>query len=682
MGDQAEDTPFWARMRRARREIGPLRMVASLTLLILALFIARYSWAMPFTDEIERVLFDVRASYAMEQVEEDDRIVIIVYDENTLFDTGVRSPLDREILARALANIDAMAPRAIGVDILIDQPTPDDEILAEALRGMSTPTYLAFVSMENNPLEIQPRQEDFRQAFFDSVDTEAIDTASVFLLTDQDNVNRSWPEQPRNIPPLLANALAPGNDAYRDHRGSIVYRRPLYEGGAVFTMLPIDFFADPETAAGMADFVTGRYVLIGTDLQDRDRFETPLSRITGSVTGEQAAEGESALTTLPGVEVHAHLLAQMLDGIMMTPIPGWALWAMAILVVVCGALTSLSDFRLWKLALLIFVQAACLIVIPFTLHRTGMDTQNLPVFGGIAGWIIAFTTIGAAARSVGAEQRQYVQGALNKYLPADVASQIVADPERLTLRGEKRAIYAVFTDLEGFTKLSHAIEPEMVATLLNNYLDKMSEIVLEYGGTIDKFVGDAVVAFWGAPIARPDDAERAAQCGIAMWRFGEEFRRTVPEGVPPIGCTRVGLHYGEAIVGNFGGEERIQYTALGDAMNTAARLESANKQTKTVMLASHEAIETVTTAKFRCLGRVTLSGRATPVKIYEPVLEITEGSAPMLDTLYQEFEKGNEQAREKIAELAAENPGDTALQNFAERLINTEPGGSYVFQNK
>ncbi|MGJ8536030.1 MAG: CHASE2 domain-containing protein, partial [Parasphingopyxis sp.] len=184
MTNAANDSPFWTRMRRARREIGPLRMVASLTLLILALFIARYSWAMPFTDEIERVLFDVRASYAMEQVEEDDRIVIIVYDENTLFDTGVRSPLDRDILARALTNIDALAPRAIGVDILIDQPTPNDEILAEALRGMTTPTYLAFVSMENNPLEIQPRQEDFRKAFFDSVDTEAIDTASVFLLTD------------------------------------------------------------------------------------------------------------------------------------------------------------------------------------------------------------------------------------------------------------------------------------------------------------------------------------------------------------------------------------------------------------------------------------------------------------------------------------------------------------------
>ena len=117
-------------------------------------------------------------------------------------------------------------------------------------------------------------------------------------------------------------------------------------------------------------------------------------------------------------------------------------------------------------------------------------------------------------------------------------------------------------------------------------------------------------------------------------------------------------------------------------MNTAARLESANKQTDSVMLASDEAMHGVTKVEFRCLGRVTLSGRSTPVKIYEPVSKITAGSAEALQKLYQEFEQGNEQAREAIARLADDNPEDLALKNFAERLINTEPGGSYVLQGK
>lgn len=658
------------RLSRLWREVGPLRTSASLTLLVIAILLARYSWGLGFAVDIERVLFDVRSSYAMERVEQDERITIVTYEEDTLLNTGVRSPLDREILAAALRSLDAMQPRAIAIDILIDQPTENDALLVDALNDMQTPTFLAFVTTASNEnLRLQPRQVDFIADFHERVTNDLVQPTSVKLGADNDNVQRSWPDQPEDLPPLMANSLVPGNDAYRNHRGSIAYRRPFFENEPPFMKLAIDFFADGEEAEFMAEFITDRYILIGTDLPLIDRFETPLTRLQGN-------------DPIAGVEVHGHLLAQMLDGTMLRRVPSWALWTTAVLVVLCGALTSLSDLRLWKLALLILVQAAFIVIVPFTLHRNGVDTQSLPVFGWFGGWIIAFTTIGAAARSVGAEKREYVTGALNKYLPSDVASQIMDDPERLSLRGEKREIYAVFTDLEGFTKLSHAIEPEMVAYLLNNYLDKMCEIILEYGGTIDKFVGDAVVAFWGAPIARDDDADRAAQCAVAMWEFGEEFRHDTPEGVPPIGRTRVGLHHGEAIVGNFGGRERIQYTALGDAMNTAARLESANKQTDTVMLASDEAMHGVTKVEFRCLGRVTLSGRSTPVKIYEPVSKITAGSAEALQKLYQEFEQGNEQAREAIARLADDNPEDLALKNFAERLINTEPGGSYVLQGK
>src|SRR3546814_12770088 len=138
----------------------------------------------------------------------------------------------------------------------------------------------------------------------------------------------------------------------------------------------------------------------------------------------------------------------------------------------------------------------------------------------------------------------------------------------------------MFTDMEGFTKLSHAITPEQLSTLLNRYLDLLGETVLKHGGTIDKFVGDAVVAFWGAPIAREDDADRAAKAAIAMYEAGREFARSGGDDIPPRGKTRVGLHRGEAVVGNFGGEGRIQYTGIGHSRKHAPRLESAKKQTK------------------------------------------------------------------------------------------------------
>jgi len=299
----------------------------------------------------------------------------------------------------------------------------------------------------------------------------------------------------------------------------------------------------------------------------------------------------------------------------------------------------------------------------------------VPVFGWMIGWVFAYTAVGTAARGINSEQRNFAQSALGKYLPRDIAADIMKNPERLQLHGEKREIYALFSDLEGFTKLSHQIEPEMVAFLLNKYLDVLSETVLEYGGTIDKFVGDAIVAFWGAPISRPDDCERAVNCAVAMYEAGEQFRREAPEGVPPIGVTRVGVHFGDAIVGNFGGEGRIQYTALGDSMNTASRLEGANKYLKTKTLVSDIVVARSELTAFRPVGRITVSGRSTPMEVYEPVLNFSDEDVQQFTDIFRRFDSGDESALAEFEKLASENPDDQALANLIVRLREVGPGG-------
>jgi adenylate cyclase len=259
-----------------------------------------------------------------------------------------------------------------------------------------------------------------------------------------------------------------------------------------------------------------------------------------------------------------------------------------------------------------------------------------------------------------------------------VANAIMRDPTRLALHGTKAEIYALFTDLEGFTKLSHAIEPEMVALLLNRYLEMLCDVVLRHGGTIDKFVGDAVVAFWGAPIARPDDADRAARAAIEMYQAGEEFRHSAPPGVPPIGVTRVGLHRGEAVVGNFGGEGRIQYTALGDSMNLAARLESANKQLKTRALVSETAARGVGSVPFRPMGRVRVRGRATPIAVFEPVPDLSDADVTRLTALYARFDHGDVHALHELEVFSGAHPDDAAVANLVYRLREVGPGGSFA----
>jgi adenylate cyclase len=351
---------------------------------------------------------------------------------------------------------------------------------------------------------------------------------------------------------------------------------------------------------------------------------------------------------------------------------------LALLVVCAGGLTSLAQWRGLRSILFSLLQITFFGGLPFWLQKHGVDTTSLPAFGWIVGWIIAFATVGSAAQQVGAQQRKFAQSALGKYLPRDIANEILAEPDRLALHGEKRELFIVFTDLEGFTALSHQIDPETVARLLNHYLDLLCGVVLKYGGTIDKFVGDAVVAFWGAPISRPDDGERAARAAYAMWEAGEEFRKTVPPGTPPIGKTRVGFHFGEAIVGNFGGEGRIQYTALGDSMNTASRLESSSKKLETSVIASREAAERSGLDWWRPMGRVQLRGRAAPVDIFEPKPEFSASDFSHMNVIFSMLSKDPVEAKARLAALVKQRPDDKPLANLLHRIEHTEPGGFYV----
>jgi adenylate cyclase len=635
----------------------------TLTLLLVALLAARFSWDVILIGDAERALYDLRETYLAPKVDQDPRIAKIVYNDDTLIETRKRSPLDRAILARALISIDDMGAKAIGIDILIDQPQDEDAQLVAALRAMKTPTFIAYANNETNKDNIKQRQQRFLDGFIKSLSSTNAYPASIRVETDIDNVVRSWPVIQPGLPPILSRAMAPQNKALENYTGSIAFSTAKFDDRPVFLSLPIDLLANPELAPAFARQIKGKYILIGGDIVDVDQFETPLRLQTAQ--------------PMIGLDVHAHMLAQLLDGKRLAAISKNGFWAVAILVVIAGGLTSLLVGGV-KTASLIVVQIAFFGGLPILLHLQGYDTQKLPAFGWMIGWSIAFAGVEMAAREVSSEQRKFAQSALGKYLPRDIAQEILDEPGRLALHGEKREIFVVFTDLEGFTKMSHQIEPEMVATLLNGYLDKMCSVILKYGGTIDKFVGDATVSFWGAPISRADDGERAAHAAYELWQVGEDFRQNIPEGLPIIGKTRVGLHFGEAVIGNFGGEGRIQYTALGDSMNTASRLESANKQTKTGMIASREAVERSGLDWWRPLGSVRLRGRAAPVDIYEPCPDAAPGENQKLADILSKVENDSEGAVASLVEFIQSKPDDAALQNLLYRLNNLEPGGYYA----
>jgi len=671
----AEEGGGWTkRLRRSVGQIGPVRLLATILFLAAGLYVARFNADIPLSSDAERALYDWRFTRSAARVlQQDDRIVLVTYNDETLQQLGKRSPLDRRMLAQALRTIDAMGPRAIGIDILIDQSQPEDAELIRTFQAMRTPTFLAFGRASSNEAQIAYWQEQFMRRFMREISAgsgRARPTSIKMESDPNDGVIRRWPIERAGLPPLFSNALAgPIHPEFRSYTSSIDYRLPgtsETDEIPIFTNLPIQFVT--QMGEGLRPMFEGRYVLIGGDINDSDDYETPMTRFTGQM--------------MKGLEVHAHMLAQQLDGRMPRAIPGGMLWAAALLFVVLGALTSALELRGWRLILALAVQLGLIGWLPFQLQAMRIDTIDLPAVGWGAGWLFAFVGVGAAARAVGSEQRRFAQSALGKYLPADVAREIMRDPERLALKGEQTRIYALFTDLEGFTKLSHAITPETLSRLLNRYLDLMSDIVLKHGGTLDKFVGDALVTFWGAPIARPDDGDRAIRAGMEMYACGEEFRRTAGDEVPPIGVTRVGLHRGEAVVGNFGGEGRIQYTALGDAMNCAARLESANKALKTTMLVSDEAKRESALDLFRPMGRIVLSGRATPVEVWEPVPDMDGDLRRQLNALWQAFDGGDREALVQLEAIAAAHKEDAGLQYFVYRIREVGPGGHFVLGSK
>ncbi|WP_370032490.1 CHASE2 domain-containing protein [Qipengyuania mesophila] len=695
--DEGKGDNLLIRGWRNVREAGPRRLALTALLVLAALLVARYSWDIPAdvvphdmrtegaedvalktpgTGDAERALYDLRSSLLAQKIEQDDRITMVVYDDQTLINARKRSPLDRGMLARALRVIDDMHPKAIGLDILFDQPQDEDAELLATLRAMKTPTLVGYANFATNENDIVYDQQVYLEQFLAQLEGSNARPASI-RLDNTHGVTRKWPSIEPDLPPVLGRAMlraaGEGDKSFPGYEGSLRYRHPAFENEPMYGRLQIDNFLDPvlmeipEVRAMLREQIEGRYVLVGGDIIDYDRVQTTLS----SVIGENPA----------GLRVHADMIAQMLDGDRRPQVSDLTLWLMAVLVVTTAVLTGLLEWGSWRIYLLLTGQFATFIGVPFVLEWRGVDTLGVPAAGWLLGWIIAFSAVVSAARASGAVQRNFAQGALGKYLPREMAQEILEHPQLLSLHGEKKELFVLFSDLEGFTKMSHAIEPEMVAKLLNRYLDLLSDVVLDHGGVIDKFVGDAVVAFWGAPIARPDDGERAARAGYALWQAGETFREEVAAmdaGLPKIGKTRVGLHWGEAVVGNFGGDNRIQYTALGDSMNTAARLEAANKALDSSVMASREFAERSGLDWWRPMGRVVLRGRAKPVELMEPAPDFPADDRERLAQAYKLSREGDASSVDIVSEVASRHPADRALQNLLYRMQNLGEGAVYV----
>ncbi|MGL1894064.1 MAG: adenylate/guanylate cyclase domain-containing protein [Spirochaetaceae bacterium] len=220
------------------------------------------------------------------------------------------------------------------------------------------------------------------------------------------------------------------------------------------------------------------------------------------------------------------------------------------------------------------------------------------------------------------KQKRFIKSAFKQYLSPDFIEHILTDPDKLKLGGEKKEISIFFSDLEGFTTISEGLTPEELTKLINEYLTAMTDIILDEGGTIDKYEGDAIIAFWNAPIDYPDHAIRSVRAALRCQDKLKEMRPYFFNNVGHNLFMRIGINTGDAVVGNMGSNTRFDYTMLGDAVNLAARLEGINKQFGTyTMISEKTKLEINSFYPSRELGKVTVVGKNKAITVFEPMLQ-------------------------------------------------------------
>ena len=273
---------------------------------------------------------------------------------------------------------------------------------------------------------------------------------------------------------------------------------------------------------------------------------------------------------------------------------------------------------------------------------------------------------------------------LSRYFSPNLAEELLGNPDFLKLGGERRELTFVFTDLADFTPLVETLDPMVIVPLLNEYLDEMTQIVFRHGGTTEKIVGDAVHALFGAPLQQPDHAERAVACAMEMDAFAESFRKAKAAQGIALGVTRIGVHSGPAIVGNFGGEMFFDYTAHGDAINTAGRLEGANKHLGTRICVSSAVAEQISDFKGRPVGTLVLKGKSEGLRAFEPLgAEEAESAATRAyNEAFSLLEQNDPDARKRFAAFVGEY-GDDPLATFhLKRLLAGETGVEIALTEK
>ncbi len=574
-----------------------------------------------FLANLEWPLYDIRTSYFSAPVQTHPDIIIVALDEATLDALPHQVPVERRFLAALVTAIRRGEPAALGLDILLDRPTvPEaDGHLAAALARPGPPVVIA-VPLGDVPSgkgEGNDARGQNRDPWHSMLGQTVRHGEPRLFAGLSDRVVRRWrraddPGDSWGAGVPLAAALA---DAARPGDGP----RPAPNSGqlipfaldkadhwpfAIISALDLLTMAQ----AGKVAWLKDKIVLVGKITPGDDRHATPL-RYMRPV--------DSAGRGAPGVVIHAYKLAQALDGTRVARPGFWGLSLIAVLLALGGLVLGLGVLRPLWLAIAIVSGIA-----GFAVLATGLYAfwgLMIPILAPSLAFACATFITAAIGRRDARERAAWLADSFALYLAPAVVERLVEDPESLCLSGESRQISVLFTDLEGFTAFIERHPPEDALRLLNAYFDDVLAVAFRHEGTVDKIVGDALHLMFNAPADQPDHAARAVACALEIAAVTRTFQEALPEQFADFGRTRIGVHSGPAMVGNFGNRQRFDYTAHGTTVNLASRLEALNKELGTTICVSDAVRQAAPGFDYKDLGPRKIRSLSEPVHVWEPI---------------------------------------------------------------
>jgi len=552
-----------------------------------------------------------------------DKVGIVYLDEEFFKEYG-SFPLRREDVGTMVEALRKAGAAVVMVDMLMDFPSSykEDPIIAEKLTNAGGNIMVSMLALKKGALQginyPTPVIKDATITAYSNHTKTGSMLNRLRVYPEAAAKLNEWPASVKAISLLLGQnpSIIPGE----------LTIGPYLVKLDQFNDFNIDFpnySLDPARPFLHRDPEVGIYgmELLGLDLEDEDALEELRYRVEGKIIflGDTSEVSHDIFDTIVGevygVEIMADEVATILKGSPLVAADYTQETAQLLLFMVFLIGAHFIPHPVLRYLAAFGLLAGYVAIATYAyIHWNLVLSMSYTLAAGLLGFLLINVYLFIEER----KQKAFITGAFGQYLSPAVIAALVEDPTKLSLGGERRVMTAYFSDVAGFSTISESLTPEELVALLNEYLTVMCSTISNYDGTVDKFEGDAIIAFWGAPLEQPDHAIRCCHATIEMQKQMVEMRKMLKEQGRPLLKVRMGVNTGPMVVGNMGSMSRMDYTMMGDSVNLAARLEGANKFYKNYsMISEFTYAEAKDAIDVRELDRITVVGKDLPITVYD-----------------------------------------------------------------